>query len=79
MSARYQPCRPALKHFAAGHDAPGAVQSNARRRDPANPSASYPACFVMERPSASESAMRHSGMAKSAVQSGVDQSQIQPS
>ena len=42
---------------AVHQDAPGIVPSNAKRRDPTNSSASYPACSDMERSSTSKSAI----------------------
>ena len=42
---------------AVRHDAPGMVSSNAKRSNPANPSASYPACPATERPITSKSAI----------------------
>ena len=44
-------------------DASGTVPSSAKRSDSANPSASYPACPAMERPSTSKSAIRVIGLA----------------
>ena len=52
-----------VRTFAAPQDASGTVPSSAERSDSANPSASYPACPVIERPSTSKSAIRVIGLA----------------
>ena len=51
----------------------GTVPSSAERSDSANPSASYPACPAMERPSTSKSAIRVRGLAAGEIPKGAVQ------